>query len=69
MILIKGTKFGSVIEQLFDTIQNAEEKIKYLEKNGYIVSITMKSDYTKEIMDDLNNLYSEEESYGKRFYN
>lgn len=70
MILIKGTKIGSTIEQLFDTMENSKKKIEELESMGYIVSITMKNDYGKELLTDLNDLFEEgvENDY-KKLYN
>lgn len=70
MILIKGTKIGSTIEQLFDTMENGKKKIEELENMGYIVSITMKNNYEKELLNDLNNLFEEEvENDYKKLYN
>jgi len=69
MILIKGFKFGSSIEQLFDTMENGKKKVEELESMGYIVSITMKNDYGNELLNDLKDLHESEESYGKIIYN
>lgn len=69
MILIKGVKIGSTVEQLFDTMENGKKKIEALENMGYIVSITMKNDYGKELLTDLKHLYEGEENYGKVIYN